>query len=274
MNRGEMETTDPLRARLFGYGVPYQVRFGRNNEVQPLATDPAREAGDLARELGALIGQRGGGAGSEKGGWIVSMPLGRCGIEGLPREYLVVYYLEEGYLDVLGAAGYEERRVAEGAILTVLPGTVIRVRARPRPGHRLLVGFQTEDRTPLRGHAAPFTLDNEVPEAYDARLVKAHAAFDTVKETARTDPARYRALLEGFFETMAGKIANDEEIRRIQEEARQQGAYEVADEGELFARQQALLTPEILERIRLQDEELFRFPGMFGGITTLFNLIE
>jgi hypothetical protein len=26
-----------------------------------------------------------------------------------------------------------------------------------------------------------------------------------------------------------------------------------------------------LERIQRGDEHLFRFPGMFGGITTLFN---
>ena len=51
-----MTDRDPLRVRLFGYGVPYRVKFGPEGAVQPLETGPAKEAEDLARELAALAG--------------------------------------------------------------------------------------------------------------------------------------------------------------------------------------------------------------------------
>ena len=40
---------DPLRVRLFGYGVPYRVHFDADGGVQPLDTDVAREATDRTR---------------------------------------------------------------------------------------------------------------------------------------------------------------------------------------------------------------------------------
>ena len=38
--------------------------------------------------------------------------------------------------------------------------------------------------------------------------------------------------------------------------------------------QRSLIDDELLNRIRFLDDELFRFPGMFGGITTLFNHLK
>ena len=45
-------------------------------------------------------------------------------------------------------------------------------------------------------------------------------------------------------------------------------------EQALFDRQCALLDEAVLDRIRDQDEAVFRFPGMFGGVAPLFNLVN
>ena len=78
--------------------------------------------------------------------------------------------------------------------------------------------------------------------------------------------------LKNFFNTMEQALIGNEEIIRIQVEARLQGAYDVDDEQALSIRQRDLLSPQVVGRISRQDEDLFRFPGMFGGITTLFKL--
>ncbi len=156
-------------------------------------------------------------------------------------------------------------------MVTVVPGMVIRVRARPRPGRRVVVAFQTEDRTPLLGNAAPFTLDGVVPDGYSERLRKCHAAFDQVRSLSLGE---CREALDLFFSGMATQIRGNEEIRAIQEEARGQGTYDADTQGAFFTRPRGLLNDEVIGRIRGQDAALFRFPGMFGGITTLFNLIE
>ena len=269
-----MSDRDPLCVRLFGYGVPYRVRFGTDGSVQPLETGPEREAEDLARELAALGGLGETPGSVEEDAWALSMPFGRCGVDGLPREYLMVHHLEEGYLDVLREDGCEAVPLEEGEMVTVVPGMVIRVRARPEPGRRVVAAFQTEDRTPLLGNAAPFTLDGVVPDEYSERLRKCHAAFDQVRVLAEGNPGEYREALGRFFSEMAARIRGNEEIRTIQEDARGQGTYDADDQGALFSRQRGLLNDEVIARIRQRDEVLFRFPGMFGGITTLFNLIE
>ena len=268
-----MTDRDPLRVRLFGYGVPYRVKFGPEGAVQPLETGPAKEAEDLARELAALAGLGAEEGVVEEGAWALSMPFGRCGVDGLPREYLKVFHQEEGYLDLLGTKGYEAVSLIEGEKVELAPGAVARVRARPRSGRRVVAAFQTEDHTPLLGNAAPFTLDGAVPEDYAERLIKCHAAFDRVRGMADSDRQGYRELLDGFFQKMAAALEGDEEVERTQREARAQGPYDVADQEVMFARQQGLLTAEVVARIRRREEGLFRFPGMFGGITTLFNLI-
>lgn len=45
---------DPLKVRLFGYGVPYRARLTEEGVLLPLETSPEREAADLAGELAAL----------------------------------------------------------------------------------------------------------------------------------------------------------------------------------------------------------------------------
>lgn len=264
---------DPLRARLFGYGVPYRARLTPEGLLLPLETSPEREAGDLARELGALTGQFVSPQ-REDAGWVTSVPFGRCGVENLPLEHLKVFNFSEGWLEVLTAEGCREVGLDEGVLVRISPQSVVRLRARPRTGRRVLVAFQTQDRTPLLGNAAPFTLDGQVPDDYADRLAKAQAAFVQTRSLAATDPDAYQEVLAGFFARMALKVAADPQVGQTQAEARREGAYGTDAEEALFARQQALLTPEVIERIGGQDPELFRFPGMFGGITTLFRIYK
>ena len=256
---------DPLRARLFGYGVPYRVEVDTAGEVAPRPTDAAGEAERLCRALCQL---RGEGEGMTDGDWVYSLPFGRCGIQGRPREHIVADFCAEAYLDVLSVEGVKTQPLAAGEIADIEPGSVVRFRARPLENYCVLVAFQTEDRTPLLGHAAPFTLDGEVPDDWRERLVKCHAAFDAASDGG------HRPLLERFFGTMAEKLAGDPEIAAAQEQARREGSYAVAAEQALFDRQRALLDEGVLDRIRDQDEAVFRFPGMFGGVAPLFNLVD
>ena len=46
--------SDPLRARLFGYGVPYRVEVDGAGAVAPRTTDAAGEAARLCHALGQL----------------------------------------------------------------------------------------------------------------------------------------------------------------------------------------------------------------------------
>lgn len=264
---------DPLKARLFGYGVPYRARLAGEGLLLPLETSPEREAADLAGELAALAGQP-GPVQAEPGAWATCVPFGRCGVEDLPLEHLKVFNAEEVWLEVLAVEGTCEQAVREGELLRISPRSVVRLRARPRPSRRVLVAFQTQDRTPLLGNAAPFTLDGQVPDEYAARLQKAQGAFVFARRLAGTDPEAYRQLLDAFFARMAQKVEADPQVRQTQAQARQEGAYATDGEEALFARQQALLTPEVIDRIRSQDPDLFRFPGMFGGITTLFRIYK
>ena len=286
--------SDPLRARLFGYGVPYRVEVDGAGVVAPRTTDAAGEAerlchalhqlrvswGDdaccpmvraahLSRALRQLPGK---GEGATDGDWVYSLPFGRCGIQGRPREHLIAHFCVEAYLDVLSMDGVKTQPLAAGEIVDIEPGSVVRFRARALEHCCVLVAFQTEDRTPLLGHAAPFTLDGEVPEDWRERLVKCHAAFDAA--AARASDGGHRPLLERFFGTMAEGLADDPEIAAAQEQARCEGSYAVEEEQALFDRQHTLLDEAVLDRIRAQDEAVFRFPGMFGGVAPLFSLID
>ena len=269
-----MPEADPLEVRLFGYGVPYRASRNADGTFQPLETDSALEAEDLSHELNALVGLKAADRPGTDEDWAVSMAFGRCGVGARPREYLKIYHAREAYLDLLGRDGLEEKPFAAGEVATIFPGTVVRIRARPLPSRRVLVGFQTEDRTPLLGNAAPFTLDSFVPDAYDARFVKVHQAFQEAVRMAGEDSAAYAQTLDRFFGSMAEALKGKSEIAEIQEEARLAGSYSVADEKAIAARQRALLNPEVIDRVCTQDSDLFRFPGTFGGITTLFTLLS
>ena len=266
---GDITMGDPLRVRLFGYGVPYRAEVDEAGAVAPRPTDAAGEAERLCRALRQL---RGEGDGVSDGGWGYSLPFGRCGIQGRPREHIIAHFCAEAYLDVLSMDGVKTQPLAAGAIADIEPGSVVRFRARPLEHCCVLVAFQTEDRTPLLGHAAPFTLDGAVPDDWRERLVQCHAAFDAA--AARAPNGGHRPLLERFLGTMAEKLAGDPEIAAAQDQARREGSYAVAEEQALFDRQRALLDEEVLARIRDQDEAVFRFPGMFGGVAPLFNLVD
>ncbi len=260
---------DPLRVRLFGYGVPYRVEVDEVGVIAPRLTDAAGEAERLCLALRQL---RGEGEGAPDGDWAYSLPFGRCGIQGRPREHIIAHFCAEAYLDVLSMDGVKVQPLAAGQIADIEPGSVVRFRARPLEHHCVLVAFQTEDRTPLLGHAAPFILDGEVPSDWRERLVKCHAAFDAA--AARASAGGHRPLLKRFFGTMAEKLAGDPEIAAAQELARCAGSYAVSAEQALFDRQRTLLNEAVLDRIRDQEEAVFRFPGMFGGVAPLFNLVD
>jgi hypothetical protein len=266
-----MNGQDPLRVRLFGYGMPYQVRWAADGSVLPLAVDAAAEAERLADELADASASA---AVHDPSVWAVSMPFGRCGVDGLPREYLLPLHLEEGYLDVLTAAGPCQHALVEGAVVRVVPNTVIRLRARPRPGRRVLVAFQTEDRTPLLGNAAPLLRHGELPGGYAERLVRCHGDFAALQAGAVADLAAYRADLQAFFAAMATRLAEQSEVAPTQARARAAGSYRDDDPLPLFARQAALLSPAARARIRAREDGLFRFPGMFGAVASLAKLVD
>ncbi len=263
-----------LNVRLFGYGVPYRAEVSDTDGVNPLPTNADQEASDLAGALALLAGEQVDAIPPGEDAWAVSLPFGRCGLEGRPREHLIVHGTEEAYLDVLDLDGARVTPVESNQIVAIEPQTVVRLRARSMAGRRVLVAFQTQDRTPLMGHAAPFTLDGVVPEDFAERLRKVHGVFAEVRGLWREDRSAYRQALEGFFGDMATRLAGNEEVAAVAAEARRAGSYDVVDERVFFDFQRSMLDAELLERIRSQDGELFRFPGMFGGITTLFNYLK
>ena len=242
--------------------------------VVPLSTSADQEASDLAGALALLAGAQVEGVPAREDAWAVSLPFGRCGLDGKPREHLIVYGAADAYLDVLGLDGVRETPVVSNQIVAVEPRTVVRLRARPVAGQRVLVAFQTQDRTPLMGNAAPFTLDGVVPEEFAERLRKVHGVFDRVHGWWQDDRPAYQQALGAFFGGMAQRLAGNQEAAAIVAEAGRVGSYDVADERLLFDSQRSMLDAALLERIRSQDSELFRFPGMFGAITTLFNCVK
>jgi hypothetical protein len=263
-----------LNVRLFGYGVPYRVEGNPADGVVPMPTSADQEARDLARALALLAGEQVDSSPAREDAWAVSMPFGRCGIDGRPREHLIVHGADEAYLDVLTLDGVRTTPIGSDQIVAVEPQTVVRLRARPMAGQRVLVGFQTQDRTPLIGHAAPFTLDGVVPEDFAERLRKVHGVFAEVRGLWSDDRPAYLQALDGFFGGMTKRLDGNQEVAAVAAEARRVGSYDVVDEREFFDFQRAMLDAQLLERIRSQDGELFRFPGMFGGITTLFNYLK
>ena len=121
---------DPLRVRLFGYGVPYRVEVDEVGDYGCAVglPDAAGEAERLCRALRQL---RGEGYGATEGDWVYSLPFGRCGIQGRPREHIVAHFCAEAYIDVLSMDGVETQPLATGEIADIEPGSVVRFRARP-----------------------------------------------------------------------------------------------------------------------------------------------
>ena len=93
-----------LKVRLFGYGVPYRAAIDDHGGVTPAVTTPEREASDLANALARLSGGDAVAADIDQAvtvdadqaatvdsDWTVSVPFGRCGMNGQPHEHLLVY---------------------------------------------------------------------------------------------------------------------------------------------------------------------------------------
>ena len=264
-------TADPLGSRLFGYAILYRARVrggGAAAACDPVPVDPAGEARALAGELRRHL--QGGASGPGETGDEVglSVPFGRCGIDGRPLEHVRLYHVSRAFVDLLTPRGVRSEPVEEGRTVLVAPGSIVRFRAVPRPGRRALVAFQTEDRSPLHGHAAPLTRPGEPPPA---------GAVERLRRTTEAFGELWRAgggpSLDPFFTGMAASIDGDPGVEEARRAARTSGSYEAGPDPALFDRARDLLTPEVLERIAGSDESLFRFPGMFGAVAPLFPLL-
>lgn len=260
-----------LKERLFGYGTPYRVEVGSDGVVA-VDSDAVREAETLSQLLANLTAQVAAGPtrGQRAGGWAYSLPFGRCGVDSLPREHIQVYFFCEAYIDVLSYDGVNSIALKEGQSICIEPRTVVRLRARTYSGQRVLVAFQTQDHTPLAGNAGPFVADGVVADDWRERISVCHAAFSAV---AAMDAAARKEVLDIFFARMAAALEGKAEIGAMQHAARAAGSYAVVDEDVCFVRQGQLLSTDVIERIRARDEAVFRFPGMFGAVAPLFNLL-
>lgn len=258
-----------LRTRLFGYAVLFRAREVAGG-FEPVDVTAADEAKALARELELHVGEPVGpnGPNGEVG---ISVPFGRCGIDGRPLEHVRVLHAEQAWVDTLGPSGLHTRVVAEGETILVEPGVFVRFRGRPRRGGRVLVAFQTEDRSPLFGHATPLSaVGQTVPSDPAARLRQTTAAF----ETMGLDKALAGTRLQELFAHMARSVGEDAEVAAAQTAARAAGSYAAGPAADLFDDTSRLLTPDVIHRIRKGDATLFRFPGMFGAVAPLFPLLE
>ncbi|MDP6699630.1 MAG: hypothetical protein QGH25_08270, partial [Candidatus Latescibacteria bacterium] len=83
---------DPLNVRLFGYGTPYRVSIDAEGAVVAGETDGEKEAENLCNTLCGHVGLADKPSSADAAGqWSYSMPFGRCGVNDLPREHLLVY---------------------------------------------------------------------------------------------------------------------------------------------------------------------------------------
>lgn len=266
-----MAIDEILRSRLFGYAILFRARW-QDGAVEPVVVDPQDEAQALSRELQHHVGQPVGGESDRRDGEIgVSVPFGRCGIDGVPCEHVRMYNVDEAWIDRLTAAGLQSDAVSEGETLLVEPGSFVRFRGRPRSGHRVLVAFQTEDRSPLAGHAAPLSLaDEPTPADAGPRLATTSRAFQTLAD----DPDAAAGRLQELFEQMRGVVTSSDDVAHAQQAARQAGSYDLGAADEAFDAARALLNSDVIGRVARSDEALFRFPGMFGAVAPLFPLLE
>ena len=215
----EADRAEPARrilsARLFGYAILYGVRqvggAGALTTFVPVAADPAAQARILAGELSRHLGIPFAAAGARETEVVpeaaISVPF--CGIDGLPLEHVRFYQFVDAAADVLRPNGVESRPLREGETLLIETGSVVRFRARPRPGRRVLVAFQTEDRTPLFGNAAPLTPAGEAPISEAAqRLRQTTDAFCQLWQQIDAGSQQGRDRLERFFGEMAARLVD------------------------------------------------------------------
>lgn len=288
MTGAGLEADRALSTRLFGYAILYGARQvggeGALATFAPVVADPAAQARILARELSHHLGIRsaeadaGADAGEETEAVpeaAISVPFGRCGIDGLPLEHVRLYQFVDAAADVLRPGGVESRPLREGETLLVEPGSVVRFRARPRPGRRVLVAFQTEDRTPLFGNASPLTPEGEDPSMEAAqRLRQTTGAFCQLWQQIDAGSQQGRERLERFFAQMATRLVDPREVAAARAAARAAGSYDAGPSPALFDRARQLVTTAVLGRIAAGETALFRYPGMFGAVAPLFSLLQ
>ena len=108
-----------------------------------------------------------------------------------------------------------------------------------------------------------------MPTEAGARLARTTATF----EALRRDTAAARSRQGELFADMAAVVEKSPEVAVAQKAARDSGSYAAGSSADLFEAARAMLTPEVLERIRTADPAVFRFPGMFGAVAPLFPLL-
>ena len=262
-----------LSQRLFGYGILYQVEIDASGKSHLRGIKIDEQASELSKTLKFWLSEKNISFNCEsKPVWSYSMPFGRCGLAGLPLEHLQVFDAEEAYLDVLSEDGFSTKLIREKDTILIKPETVIRLRLKSKVDRRAIVAFQTEDQTPLSGNAGPYTLNGvSLPSDPFERFVASHEAFE---QTSQMKIEGRNRELSGFFSHMSSKINNKLKMQRIQEIARSVGSYDKRDQTPFFSKQKSLLTTEVLDLIAKGDQELFRFPGMFGAVAPLFPLLK
>tara|TARA_B100000902_G_scaffold203032_1_gene193581 strand:+ start:847 stop:1650 length:804 start_codon:yes stop_codon:yes gene_type:complete len=265
------EVDSILSHRLFGYGIPYQVEIDSFGKFSPIRMKIDEKALELSKTLKFWL-ERAPQSLARGSIYSYSMPFGRCGLGALPLEHLQIFDAEEAYLDVLSEDGFSTKLIGEKDTILIKPETVIRLRLKSKGDRRAFVAFQTEDQTPLSGNAGPYTLNGvSLPSDPFERFMASHEAFE---QTSQMEIASRNRELSGFFTHMSSNIKNRSKMQSIQEKARSVGSYDKRDQTPFFSKQKSLLTTEVLELIARRDQELFRFPGMFGAVAPLFPLLK
>ncbi|MBT4612863.1 MAG: hypothetical protein HOM68_08155 [Gemmatimonadetes bacterium] len=272
---------DPLVPRLFGFATLFRAQVGPTG-IQPVDSDAAVEADALARAIADHVGvsfdasvqAESVGAEPLEGGleWGVSVPFGRCGVHGRPHEHVRIYGADQAWCDRIAADGSQTTvSVEEGEDLTFLPGHVQRIRALPREKGRVLVAFQTEDRTPLAGHAVAWMGDEaeSVPDDPAQRVLLTHRAFNKL---AASEPAQIQQQVTAFMRQMSDLVQN-ESIEAEHRTAKAAGSYQAGADDALFERQRCLVNSSVLAQIAARDAARFRYPGMFGAVAPMYDLV-
>jgi len=265
---------NPLRPRLFGYATLFRARL-ESDRFEPVAVEAEDEARGLAHGLAEYVGLTADtppASAIDPQEWGVSVPFGRCGLDDRPHEHVRVLGTDEAWCDRLDLDGaITTTPISEGECVTFRPGFVQRIRARPKQGRRVLVAFQTEDQTPLSGHAAAWAAPGaEVPDEAGERVRQTHSAFDDVVAAGQE---QIRVQVAQFMEAMQRRLDQTEGLAGLQQEARRAGSYDAGPDDDLFDAQRDLVTLGVLAGIGTMRQGRFRFPGMFGAVAPLFDLV-